>query len=191
MGEINDLHRDIDFTKCKIDYRVDSNPVYFRDACLMLGLYSIFLLFILSDYKYHSITDDAWAIFSIGAFIYLVYFLIKEWLVFRSIISSPSPDSENNLQVIIITSLIFASSFIIALLWDYQGGDNSCNTLMTIRYLSIFMPYISFIICFFLHLCSIVYAKWKLFFIKIKIRKQGQRIRQIISKNKVSDVSFG
>ncbi len=80
--ETGNLHRNIIFVKSKIDYRMGKNPEYFHHVCLVLGLYSLFLLFILGDYRNHPITDKIWPIFTIFISIYFLYFLLKEFYIY-------------------------------------------------------------------------------------------------------------
>lgn len=192
--EIDNLHKNINLTKSKINYRVTKSPQYFQHVCLMLGLYSIFLLFILSDYQHHTITNRAWPIFFIGIFLYFLYYLVKEWLVFRSI---KLPDSKTkNLKIVIVTTIIFVLSYMVILFWDYiimnVFTSHRLNiNITTLKYYSIILPYLSFVVCFCLHSCSIIYAKWKLFWIKIKIQKQQERNNQILrGRKKQENIQF-
>ena len=182
----------IDWLIKKVDNRIELNPLFFNQACLILGLYSILLLFILGDYKNHSLTNNAWPLFTIGIIGYLFTLLIKEILVFfklKTIECFPK-----SLKTTIITICIFVCSYLAILLWELVLSHYIiCKfTFSTsfIRYISIFLPYVSFAICFILYLLSIIYAKWRIYWINVLIHRQESTINEVLRNNKVSGIQF-
>lgn len=190
--DIDYLIMKIDFIIKKIDSRIDLSPIYFNKVCLILGLYSTFLLFILGDYQYHSVTNEIWPLFTIAISVYLFIYLVKEWLIFRNLLSIPN--TKSNLRTVVIIISIITSLYLIIILWNYFISDYfictfNINTSI-IKYLSIFIPYFSFFVCFTLHFCSIIYARIKLYWMGVIIRKQEKKINQILKDTKIRGIQF-
>ena len=176
----------------KVDDRIDMHPVYFNKVCLVLGLYSVLLLLIIGDYKVHSLTNQVWPLFVLGIICYIFYLLIKEVLIFANLTTRPLKN--NNLRTVFVTISLFAGSYLAAFVWN--SILNQYIFLLVkfdtsnIKYISLFLPYISFVICFILYSCSILYAKFKIYTINILIRKQEKKIEQFLNNNKISGIQF-
>lgn len=191
-NDTTNLISKVDIIVKEIDNRINMSPAYFNKICMALGLYSIFLLFILSDYKNFDMTNMAWPIFSFGIILYLFFHIMKELLIFLEL--KKKPKSNENLSVIIYVTILFISSYVLVYIWKSYISNLfiplfEINT-DKIKYVSIFIPYISFVICFFMHLYSVVYARIKLFLINHLIKKQEFRISLFIEKEKVKDIEF-
>lgn len=176
----------------KVDDRIDMHPVYFNKVCLVLGLYSVLLLLIIGDYKAHPLTNQVWPLFVLGIICYIFYLLIKEVLIFSNLIVRPL--NNNNLHTLFVTISLFAGSYLALFFWN--SFLNQYILLLVkfdtynIKYVSIFLPYISFVVCFALYSCSILYAKFKIYTINILIRKQEKKIEQFLNNNKISGIQF-
>ncbi len=192
QNDTSSLITKIDIVIKKIDDRIEMYPIYFNKVCLILGLYSIFLLFIISDYSNNSLTNRIWPLFTIGIIGYIFILLIKEWLFFKKLIVFPLPN--NVLRTTLITITLFVIPYLLIFLWDFILSNfltfTSSVDMSNIRYISIFLPYFSFAMCFILHLFSIIYAKVKIYWMNVLIRRQEVKISQVLKDNKISGIQF-
>jgi hypothetical protein len=176
----------------KVDDRIDMHPVYFNKVCLVLGLYSVLLLLIIGDYKVHPLTNQVWPLFVLGIICYIFYLLIKEVLIFANLMAKPLKN--NNLHTVFVTISLFAGSYLAAFFWNSILNQYILLLIKfdtyKIKYISLFLPYISFVICFVLYFCSILYAEFKIYTINILIRKQEKKIEQFLNNNKISGIQF-
>ena len=188
------LHEKINRDRMYIEIRLNRSPVYFHNVCLMLAMYSIILLFFLADYNSNLLSRRAWPIFTIIITLGLIYYLTKEILSFVSLISKPIKDTK--LKVITILLISFFVSYIISFLFNYSVIKLLYDNLPIleklsepIRYCSLFVPFTSFLVCFLLHLFSVIYAKIKIFITTIRINRLREKQNQIFDRKK-DDVKF-
>ena len=182
----------IDIVIKKIDDRIEMYPIYFNKVCLILGLYSIFLLFIISDYRNNPMTNRVWPLFVMEVMGYIIILLFKEWLYFKKFVTNPKVN--NVLLTTIITISLFFIPYMVIFIWDNFFSKflilKFTLDFSDIRYVSLFLPYLSFVICFILHLCSIIYAKTRIYWMNVLIRRQEKSIAQVLRNSKIEGIQF-
>lgn len=190
VSEIESLHRKIDLGRANIKIRLNMTPKYFQVVCLFLAIYSIFILFFIGDYKEHTYTLYAWSVFTICSILVIIYFFCKEILHFFTY-SSSNQEKISYVRIVFMTIIIYVLSYIIVFCIDKfdvrQVLSKECldkinSILELLKYISIFIPYVSFIVSFLLHSTSILYSRIKLFLYNKKINILRSKQNKLLSK---------
>ena len=158
-------------------------PAYFQTVCLFLAIYSILLLFFLGDSKNHSYSNHAWSIFVILTIISLVYYLIKEILCFSGLMRVPKRKSY--ITVIATVFGLFLISYFFVFLFscsEFIKNDFWNKISQMLHYISIFIPFVSFVVCFLLHWFSIIYSKCKLCWYNLNIKRLSVKQNRILER---------
>lgn len=189
VSEIQTLHRKIDLGRANIRIRLNMTPKYFQVVCLFLAIYSILILFFIGDYKEHTYTSYAWPIFTICSILVIIYFFCKEVLHFFTYSSTPKKISY--VKIILMTIVICILSYLIVFCIDIfdvkqvlseEHLDTINSILKNLKYISIFIPYVSFVVCFLLHWTSILYSRVKLSLYNKRIDILSNKQNKLLSK---------
>lgn len=150
LDQVKSLHRKIDIGRVNIEIRLNMSPAYFQSVCLLLAIYSIFLLFFLGDYKSHIYSNQAWPIFTGLTLLCISYYLIREVLHFYSLWKC-AEKRPPYIKIILLVFSIFLLSYGIAFfihisgLLPYVQTDFYKKIASNLRYMSLFLPFTSFI----------------------------------------------
>ena len=189
LDKVKALHKKIDLGRANIEIRLNMTPKYFQTVCLFLAIYSILILFFIGDYKIHDYSLYAWSIFTVLSILVIFYFFCKEVLHFYTY--SSDPKSISYVKIIFYTILVFIASYFIVYFVDIfnikevlpQRCLNAIDPIMNkLKYISMFIPFVSFIISFLLHSTSILYSRIKLYLYKKQINILSNKQNKLLTR---------
>lgn len=189
LDKVKALHKKIDLGRANIEIRLNMTPKYFQIVCLFLAIYSILILFFIGDHKVHNYSLYAWPIFTFLSLLVIIYFFYKEILHFYSYASNQERISY--VSIIFVVIFIFIVSYLIVYFVDVFNLKmviptkciNTINLIMDkLKYYSMFIPFVSFIVSFLLHSTSILYSKIKLFIYNKQIDMLSNKQNKLLTR---------